>query len=573
MNTQGSTTKEALKACRGAFGFAALFSLFVNLLMLTVPIYMLQVFDRVLTSRSQDTLIFLTLIAIGALAAFGLLDIARSRILVHIGTWLDQKLSPKALALSADDVLRGGQYAPQSLRDITNLRQFVGSTAIFSLFDAPWTPLYLIVIFLFHVWLGVIATVGAIVLFMLALLNELMTNEPLAKANSAFINNQQQFDSALRNAEAIQAMGMLPAIIQRWSVSNNIILKLQAVASRRSGLVLSISKFIRMTLQLSILGWGAYFVITDQITPGAMIAASIITARALAPIEQIIGTWKQFIGARSSYHRLEEYLAQDLCRGESIELPKPQGLVTVENLSYLAPGTNRAVLQGINFAIAPGEILAIVGPSGAGKSTLARLMLGIWKPISGTARLDGADVFTWNRSQFGQVVGYLPQDVDLFSGSIRDNIARLTETTDDKIIKAAQLAGAHQLILHMPDGYDTNLDGYALSGGQRQRIALARAFYGDPSLIVLDEPNSSLDNDGDIALIRAIAAAKNNKQTVVVISHRPNLVQLADRILVLQEGKMEMLGPRDDVLNQLKANAQQQAAAQNSTTTRPEDHA
>lgn len=548
-----SKLKEVLKASYTSFFYVGIFSFIVNMLLLTVPLYMLQIFDRVLASQNYDTLIYLTLIAIGALFVLGLLDIARMRVLVRVSYWFDNKLSPMALSRGADDVLMGGQYASQSLRDISTIRGFLSGVSVFALFDAPWTPLYLLVVVLLHPLLGVIAIVGAVVIFVLAILNELLTREHLSKANEVYIHNQMGVDKALNNAEVIQSMGMLPNVVNRWFRNNETVLKLQSKASDRAGVIVAMSKFIRLTLQLSILGFGAYLVLRNQITPGVMIAASIITARALAPIEQTIGTWKQWKGVRRAYARLKEYLDKPDIRGEStLELPSPQGAISVENVTYAPMGTRKPIVYNTSFSIEPGERLAIIGPSGAGKSTLARLMLGIWKPIGGAVRMDGANVFEWDRAAFGKDVGYLPQDVDLFNGSIRDNIARMGEGDDEKVIAAAKATGTHDMILRFPGGYDFQVGGFSLSGGQRQRIALARAFYGDPKFLVLDEPNASLDREGDEALAFALQKAHQRKVTTVIISHRPNLIQYVDKIVVMGQGQVQMYGPRDQVLQKLK---------------------
>lgn len=544
--------KQLLNNCRQAFVMTVAFSFLVNLLMLTVPLYMLQIFDRVLASRSYDTLIYLSVIAIVALLVLGLLDVARSRILVRVSRWLDNKLSPLALSRSIDELLSGGHYAPESLRDIAAIRQFLSGSSVFSLFDIPWTPLYLLVVYALHPLLGVIATVGAMVLFGFALLNEIITREPLKLANTQHTQNQQSINKALDNAEVIQAMGMLPNIVNKWFGANESVLTLQGTASDRAAMLLSLSKFFRMTLQITLLGVGALLVIQNQLTPGIMIAASIISARALAPIEQTIATWKMWKHAKAAYGRLKDYLELPNPRNVSLSLPKPKGHVIIENVTYLPPRSKKPILLNLNFEIKPGETMALIGPSGSGKSTLARLMLGIWQTSHGIVRLDGADVYNWERSSFGREVGYLPQDVDLFHSSISENIARMGNSNDEDIIAAAKLAGAHELILQLPDGYAHHAGGFHLSGGQRQRIALARAFYGDPQLIVLDEPNASLDNDGDLALDHAVQTARERGITMILISHRTNLVKHADRIAVLAQGQLNMIGPRDEILKKLQ---------------------
>lgn len=560
-----SKLRQILKNCRHAFVFVGIFSFLVNILMLIVPLYMLQLFDRVIPSQSKDTLLYLSILALSGLIVFGLLDVARSRILVRVSHWLDNKLSPLALSQGIDDLLAGGNYAPESLRDISTLRQFIGGPSMFVLFDAPWTPLYLLVIYLLHPMLGNLATIGAIILFLLALLNEFSTKEPLKGANLRHLKNQQHIEKVIQNAEVIQAMGMLPNVISHWFKSNERVLKLQALASDRAALLLSLSKFSRLALQIILLGVGAYFVIQNKMTPGTMIAASIITARALAPMEQAINTWKQWKSTRYAYHRLEHFLEQKNLRTNNISLPTPNGELSIENVFYIPPHEKNPILSNVNFQVKAGETLVMIGPSGAGKSTLARLMLGIWKPTHGAIRLDGADVYDWERTSFGNEIGYLPQDVDLLPGTIRDNIARMKKCSDEEVISAAKLAGVHEFILRLPKGYQHIVDGFYLSGGQRQRIALARAFFGTPRVIILDEPNASLDNEGDIALDQAIASAKKNGVTMILISHRKNLVKHADRILVLNEGKLVMLGPRDDVLFKLQEQQPPTTAKYNET--------
>lgn len=548
--------KNTLQTCRVSFYFVGVFSLLVNILMLTVPIYMLQIFDRVLASRSYETLLYLTLIAIGAVLVLGLLDIARSRVLVRVSHWLDNRLSPMALTRGPDDYLQGGEYSEQSLRDITTIRTFLSGSSIFSLFDAPWTPLYLIVVFLLHPILGFVATSAAIVLFAIAMLNEYMTRKPLHLANTVHIKNQHNINKILNNAEAIQAMGMLPNIVRKWFSENEKVLNLQKFASDRAAILLSTSKFIRLVAQLGILGMGAYYVVQNQLTPGAMIAASIIGARALAPIEQAISTWKQWVYTRSAMRRLKQYLEKKELRNPGIKMPELNGQVSVENVTYVPLGAKKPIVYGVNFQLNTGEIVALIGPSGAGKSTLARLMLGIWKPTAGVVRLDGADVYDWERIHFGKKVGYMPQDVDLFFGTIRENIARMDDGVDGDIIDAAKLADAHNMILHLPGGYNFNVGTFNLSGGQRQRIALARAFYGLPRFVVLDEPNASLDHDGDVALDHALETARKKNITMIIISHRPKSVKHADRIIVMNKGRIQMEGARDEILQKLQQNMQ-----------------
>lgn len=559
-----SAMRKAVVASKQAFVYVGIFSFFVNILMLTVPIYMLQLFDRVLASRSYDTLLYLTIIAILALFTFAMLDIARSRVLIRVSHWLDNYLSPQALARSADEILQGRVYGSQSLRDITNIRQFLGGNGIFTLCDSPWVPVYLLVIFMLHPLLGSLATIGAIILFTMAVLNEFMTAKPLAEANNMAMRTQMQTDATIRNAEVIQAMGMMPSLVRRWYEQNEKAVDLQCEASRLSGTILSLSKFARLSLQLFMLGTGAYLVIQNSITPGAMIAGSILLSRALAPVEQAIGAWKQMISARSAYNRLLMHFMIETNRSAGIDLPEPSGHLELKNVYYVPPGSQKPVISNLMLDIEPGELVALIGPSAAGKSTLARLMVGAIAANAGSVRLDGANVYTWDRPDFGRHVGYLPQDVELFHGTVKENIARMKNVDDKAVIEAATTAGVHELILKLPDGYDTEISGggYSLSGGQRQRIALARAIYKIPKVLILDEPNSNLDSDGENALMHALESMKAAGSTIIVIAHRPSILKIVDKIVVLNQGQVQFSGPRDEILAKVNALSPQQSPNQ-----------
>lgn len=546
--------KNTLLACKKAFVYVGLFSCIVNILTLTVSLYMFQIFDRVLSSHSYDTLIYLTLVAIFALTILAVLDGVRSRILVYVSHWLDNTLSPEALQRSVDNLLQGSAYASQSLKDISQIRSFLSSSGMLSIMDAPWLPIYLLVIFLLHPALGVLGVLGTIVLVALAIANEKITRPIILTANTASIKSQAQLSSTLRNAESIQAMGMLPSIIQRWFKENESVLDLQSLANERSNFILAVSKFTRYALQVLVLGLGAFLVVNNHLTSGGMIAASIILSRALAPIEGAISVWQQFTSVRQAYSRLNEYFSKPVPRTGAITLPRPQGFLAFENVSLVPPGSNKVVLRNISFLLNPGEMLAVIGPSAAGKSCLARLTVGAWAPSAGNVRLDNADVYTWNREDFGTYLGYLPQSIELFSATVKENIARMKEANDQDIIEAAKIAGAHDMILRLPDGYDTKLGdgGYKLSGGQTQRIALARALYGNPQLVVLDEPNSNLDSEGDLALVNALMHAKSKGITVVFIAHRPSLVELSDKILLLRDGVVQLFGSKAEVMARLQ---------------------
>jgi ATP-binding cassette, subfamily C, bacterial EexD len=545
--------RAALKASRNSFLFAGFFSLFINLLMLTPAIYMLQVYDRVLASSSESTLIMLTILVVGLFTVMGLLELLRSRILVRVSARLDMQLNPRLFGAMFDAKLRDGRGAgAQPIEDLTNLRQFLTGNGLFAFFDVPWMPVYIAVLFLMHPWLGWFAIVGSIILFALALANELVTREPLGKANGLAIGARGYLGGNLRNAEALEAMGMLPRVHQRWFERHREVLRLQALASDRAALLSNASKVLRITLQSLILGLGAYLVIQQEFTAGVMIAGSIIMGRALAPIDQLIGGWKGFLASRSAYKRLHDLLLAIPERPRYMSLPAPDGRVTLEGVLAAPPGSNVPVLRGVQFEIARGEIVGVIGPSAAGKSSLARVLLGVWHVAAGKVRLSGADIGHWNRDELGPYIGYLPQDIELFDGTVSENIARFGEIDPEQVVAAAQRAQVHDMILRLPKGYDTPIGdaGAVLSGGQRQRIGLARAMYGNPVLVVLDEPNSNLDEQGESALVKAIAQLKAEGTTVVIITHRPSILGSVDKILVMREGQVEMYGPRDQVLAQ-----------------------
>lgn len=494
-----------------------------------------------------------------ALFVFGLLNACRSWLLIVISNWMDDELAEPALALSFDQHLIGNRYGTQSLKDVNQLKQFLCGPGSLNFFDVPWTPIYLLIIFMLHPVLGWFSTFGTISLFLLALLNEYATRDLLDVANTTVLKIYQKIDSALRNADVVQAMGMLPGILKKWQTQNQKVMGEQAQASSRAGIILASVKFIRLSLQLGILGVGAYLAIQAEITPGAMIAASIIMAKALAPVEQGLGTWKQWVMVRQSYHRLDNLLSAPSVRVSDFELPEPKGLLQVEDVSFAYPNHKAYTLMKVSFAVRPAETVAVIGPTAAGKSTLARLIVGALPPAGGTVRLDGANLFKSNREMIGKYIGYLPQDIELFSGTVKENIARMGEPDDTAVLEAAQLADVHELILRLPDGYETNIGeaGSSLSGGQKQRLGLARALYNKPMLIVLDEPNSNLDVEGESALMRALESAKGWGATVLVIAQKPSILKNVDRILVLKDGQIIGYGPRDEVLEKLKIKTSQ----------------
>lgn len=553
----------ALKACKGSFLSVGFFSLFVNALMLAPTFYMIQVSGRVVPSSSTSTLIMLTLILTIMMLTLGSLEWVRSRIMVRISNRLDALLSRDIYRASFKKALSTGgmDASAQSLNDLTSLRQFLTGNGLFAFFDAPWLPIYTAVMFLFHPWFGWMTVGSAVVLVVLAFLNHRYTGKALTEANQQSVRATLQTTKNLRNAEVIESMGMLDTLMTRWAVYQRRVLVLQSQASDKGGIITSISKTFRTWAQSIMLALGAYLVITHEINPGLLMAGSLLLGRALSPIDQMIGSWKGFVAARVQYGRLNDTLEKLNAEPQRMALPDPEGHIQVENLVIAPPGAKAAVIRNMSFVTPAGSIVGIVGPSAAGKSTLARALLGIWPPQHGTVRLDGADIAAWDKQKLGPHLGYLPQDIELFEGTISDNVARFGKVDPEKVVLAARVAGVHEMILQLPDGYDTVIgsEGINLSGGQRQRIGLARAIYGNPRLIVLDEPNSNLDDVGEKALAVALQKIKETGATVFIISHRPSILARLDRIMVMNAGTITMYGARDHVIAEL---AQQQAKAQ-----------
>lgn len=550
-----SELAEVLFRLRRSFYALGAFSGVINVMMLTPAIYMLQVYDRALVSRNVTTLAMLTLLVIGLFLLMSALEMIRTRVLIRVGNGLDMDLNRRIFSAAFErNLSRAGGNPAQALQDLAQVRQFLTGNGLFAFFDAPWTPIYLLVSYLIHPLLGLVTLVGSLILVALAYLTEKATQKPLAEANQAALSSASYANNNLRNAEVIEAMGMLPAIGKRWYQGHLRILQMQTLASDRAALISSTGRFVRITLQSVILGTGALLAIEGKITPGMMIACSILTGRALGPVEQVIASWKQLLGCRSAWGRLNELLHDYPQRPPSMSLQRPLGMLAVENLIAGAPGTNNPIVRGVSFSLTPGESLGVIGPSASGKSTLARLLVGVWPAQAGKVRLDGADIFTWNKAELGPWLGYLPQDVELFEGTIAENIARFAEVDSDAVIRAARSSGVHDMILRFPQGYDTRLaaDGTPLSGGQKQRIALARALYGEPNLVVLDEPNANLDDVGEKALVDALAELKARGATVILISHRPNVLCAVDKVLMLRDGAVHMLGSRDEVFAALR---------------------
>ncbi|WP_017905888.1 type I secretion system permease/ATPase [Pseudomonas asplenii] len=539
------------------------FTALINVLMLVPSIYMLQVYDRVLTSQNETTLVMLTLMVVGFFAFIGLLETLRSFIVIRIGSRLERQFNLRVYQAAFErNLLRGEGHAGQALGDLTHIRQFLTGPALFAFFDAPWFPLYLLVIFLFNPWLGVFASVGAVLLIALACLNEWLTRKPLGEASGYSQKSSQLATSHLHNAETIQAMGMLGALRRRWFQVHSRFLARQNQASDTGAVVTSLSKSLRLCLQSLVLGLGALLVIKGDMSSGMMIAGSILMGRVLSPIDQLIAVWKQWSAAQLAYRRLDALL-REFPQGEpSMSLPEPKGQVAFEQVSAGPPGRGGATLHHVSFAIEAGEVLGVLGASGSGKSTLARVLVGVWPTLAGVVRLDGADIHRWNRDELGPHIGYLPQSIELFSGTVAENIARFSEADPQKVVAAAVQAGVHELILRLPQGYDTPLgdDGCGLSGGQKQRVALARALYGGPRLVILDEPNSNLDAVGEAALTAAIVQLKAQGSSVILVTHRTSSLAQADKLLVLNEGRVQAFGPSAEVLKALAGGVQPAAA-------------
>jgi PrtD family type I secretion system ABC transporter len=528
--------------------FAGLFSLVINLLLLAPPLYMLQVFDRVLTSRSNETLVFLTIGAVLALATMAGLDMIRAQLLSTGGAALDRALGSRVLERLIGEAARKGtgEHA-NALRDAHCVRAFFGGGGIQALFDLPWLPVFLAVIFLFHPLMGAFALGGAIVMLALAAANERLTRRAVERAQGEARRAAAFIDTGARNSEVVSALGMLEAVTRRWATLNDAASARQVQAARWGARMSGLTRFTRQVIQTGMLALGAYIVVDQQVSTGVMIAATILLSRALQPVEQLVAGWRNLIEARAAWRRLTELLSQEGSPENSTVLPVPAGRVNAENVVFGFRGAERPIVRNVSFALAAGESLGIIGPSASGKSTLARLVVGIWRPVSGHLRLDGADVATWPRADLGRHIGYLPQDVQLFPGTVAQNIARLGEADDAEVIRAAKRARVHELILHLPKGYETDITA-GLSPGQRQRIGLARALYGEPRLVVLDEPNANLDTEGEQALLRTLSVLKAEGVTVVLVAHRPSLLAGLDKLLVLREGVVDAFGPREEIM-------------------------
>jgi PrtD family type I secretion system ABC transporter len=551
-----SELSDALAACRSAFVGTALISGMSNILMLSGAMFMLEVYDRVLPSRSTPTLVGLTVLVAGLFAALGLLDAIRGRILSRIGGSLDEALSGRVYDTMVRLPLRAGDRGDGNLplRDLDAIRSYLSGLGPVALFDLPWIPLYLAVCFVFHPLIGLTALVGAIILIALTLLTEALTRAPARAAQEAAVVRNRLADASRRNVEALTAMGMFGRMAARWSEANRQYQNSQQRTTDVGGSLGAVSKVLRMLLQSGVLAVGAYLVIHQEATAGIIIAGSILSARALAPVDLAIANWRGFVAARQSWQRLNKLLGAMPAQVPPISLHPPVRRLAAESISAAPPGANKVMLHDIAFKLEAGQGLGIIGPSGSGKSTLARLLVGVWQPLRGKIRLDGAALDQWSPDVLGRHIGYLPQDVELLAGTVAENIARFEAEADvNAVIAAAKAVGVHDLIVNLPQGYDTPVGehGTSLSAGQAQRVALARAVYRDPFLVVLDEPNSHLDSEGDAALTRAILGVRERKGIVIVIAHRPSAIAGVDQILVMNEGRMQAFGPKDEVLSKV----------------------
>lgn len=550
-----SPVTEALIACKVMFKYTLIFGCIINLLMLATPIYSMQVLDRVISSSNTDTLMLLTIVILIALGLLGLLQTSRSLAVNMMGNWFEQTLSSKLFSNSVKSSLINKAAGSQQLRDLQTIKTFLTSPALISILDIPWALIFVIVLFMIHFYMGLLTVIGGAILVILAIITDKSTKPLHETSNEQFITSMKQVEQATRNAEVIEVMGLMPNIIANWQAINTKLQASQSLVNGRQTVLSELTKFLRMTLQILVTGLGAYLVLQHEMSVGAIIACSSLSGRALAPFEGAINSLKGMINSRKAYQRLEAALENyEKTHADKMSLPTPEGRISVENIYYTPIGAGKHVIKGINFSVNPGETLAIIGPSASGKTSLAKLIVGVWIPQIGSIRVDNANLNDWNKEELGKHIGYLPQDVELFGGTVRQNIARMDmNANDEDVLHAANLAGVHDLILQLPKGYDTDIgyDGGILSGGQKQRIGLARAFYGDPKILILDEPNANLDSFGEAALSLALTRAKEQKITTIIISHRTSILAAADKILAVKDGTVAMFGPKAEVLDKL----------------------
>jgi len=561
--------RKLFQQCKRPLIWVGLFSLASNVLMLALPIYSLQVLDRVINSFNMDTLIFLSLVVVASIGFYGFFTGIRSTVLSRLSDWLVAQLSPRLMSVAVENSAVGlPASAGQFQRELSNLKNFISGQGVTSLLDAPWSIIFILTIYLINPVLGFIALMGAFLLLGFGVVVELSTKKPINDATELTNRSMLFAESSSRNAEAIEAMGMLPTLTNLWNAQTRHVQDLTMQASDRSNTLVSLSRFLRLTLQVATTGMGAWLALHNELTVGAMIASSILMGRALAPFEAAIGIWKQWIQARDAYHRIDSVLTEVPRMRGTMKMPEPGGTLTVEQLVYKPPRSGNPIIKGVAFSLKAHESLGLIGPSAAGKSTLAKLLMGILPPTAGSVRLDGVDIFHWNRADLGQYVGYLPQSVELFPGTIRDNIARMEPgAKDEDVIAAAKFAGCHEMILRLPQGYETEFSQQllSLSPGQRQRIGLARALYKNPSFVVLDEPNTNLDGEGEVALRETIQRMQKAGITFVLVAHKPSIVTHVDKILMLQDGVIKDFGSRDAVLAKYTGSSNPSAARKGKT--------
>lgn len=546
--------ENAFRLCRNSLALVAGLSFFVNLLALTMPLYLLQVYDHVLSSQSLDTLFMLTIIVIFALALHAVIEALRREMLARVGAWLEERLQAPVLTAAVQAALRADPAgAAQAWRDLGTLRQFFGGSACTALFDLPWTPIFLLAMTLVHPLLGAIGIVASLILFGFAWINETVTRAPFARAAAASSESQHRFESLMRNVEAITAMGMLPGVARILSDEQALAKAAQLSAGTRASTIQALARFVRFLAQVLVMATASFLVIRHDVSPAAIFAASILLGRSLGPVEGAIGTWKAVTNVRLAYDRIRRIMQAAPPPVKGMELPAPSGLLEVEQLTYVPPGSAEPIVRRLSMMVSAGKVLGIVGPSGAGKSTLGRLIAGTVPPTTGHVRLDGADIGVWMASGGHRYFGYLPQDVELFAGTVAENISRLSEASSGEVIAAARLVDLHDIVMRLPRGYDTHIgeSGARLSGGQRQKLGLARAFFGDPRLIVLDEPNASLDPEGEEALRRAIDEMKARGATIIVIAQRLGILSVADSVLVLDNGMVNAYGERREIAERI----------------------
>lgn len=546
-----SEIAEILWSYKKIYISAAAFTAVINLLNLAPVFYMYQVFDRVINSGNVMTLVMLTLILVLLVGVNAVMDRVREMMVVRLSARIDEKLSMRLFEASLEQNLKTpGGNASQALGDLATIRQFVTSNAFFAFFDAPWFPIYLLIIYLLHFWLGIFATVVAIITVILAYMNE-KASQPLKQASTLAVRSGNSANNMLRNAEVMHAMGMMSSMRSRWYRDHGESLRIQGDVNAKSSVITAITQFVSTVMQSGIIGLAAILAITGKANSAIMIAAMLLMRQTLRPLMQITGSWKHWVGAKSAFDRLDHLVIDNPQRPKGMELPAPKGLLSAEAITTTAPGGTTALLKGVSFSINPGEALGVIGPSGAGKSTLARVLVGVWPPMMGCVRLDGADLYKWHKEELGPYMGYLPQDVQLFAGTVSENIARFAKVDAEKVVEAAELAGIHQVILNLEKGYDTELGdgGAGLSGGQKQRIGLARAFYGNPSLIVLDEPNANLDEQGELALAQGIMKLRQMGKTIVIMTHRPSVLQVTSKLLILDGGVVKAYGATKEIMD------------------------